>query len=187
MSSISACWPTHLVFGTSTSTWYTNAKVQAQYQAYIKAVVSRYSSSAAIFAWELANEPRCKGCTTSVITGWGKQASYTILIKLLTTHLHSHKDKRIHQKPRPQSYGDPWRWGFHEWWRWWQLSLHDGWGNWLWSQPQNSSKQFCKVPERIALIRLQTLDFGVFHLYPTQCTIFISLLSAPALTISQGA
>ncbi|RDL37498.1 putative Mannan endo-1,4-beta-mannosidase A [Venustampulla echinocandica] len=62
-------------YGTSISTWYTDSKVQAQYQAYIKAVVSRYSSSTAIFAWELANEPRCKGCSTSVITNWATKTS----------------------------------------------------------------------------------------------------------------
>jgi mannan endo-1,4-beta-mannosidase len=49
-------------FGGNTSTWYTNAAAQAQYQAYIKAVVSRYKTSTAVFAWELANEPRCSGC-----------------------------------------------------------------------------------------------------------------------------
>ena len=49
-------------FGGNTSTWYTNQAAQTQYQAYIKAVVSRYSTSTAVFAWELANEPRCSGC-----------------------------------------------------------------------------------------------------------------------------
>ncbi|OWO99853.1 hypothetical protein B2J93_6908 [Marssonina coronariae] len=33
-------------------------------------VVARYESSTAVFAWELANEPRCNGCDTSVLTGW---------------------------------------------------------------------------------------------------------------------
>jgi mannan endo-1,4-beta-mannosidase len=49
-------------FGGNTSTWYTNTAAQSQYRAYIKAVVSRYSTSTAVFAWELANEPRCSGC-----------------------------------------------------------------------------------------------------------------------------
>ena len=51
-------------FGGNASTWYTNTAAQAQYQAYISAVVSRYKSSSAVFAWELANEPRCSGCDT---------------------------------------------------------------------------------------------------------------------------
>jgi len=49
-------------FGGSASTWYTNTAAQAQYQKYIEAVVSRYKTSTAVFAWELANEPRCSGC-----------------------------------------------------------------------------------------------------------------------------
>jgi mannan endo-1,4-beta-mannosidase len=55
---------------TSNAEWYTSEKAQAQYQAYIKAVVSRYSSSPAIFAWELANEPRCNGCDLDVMSNW---------------------------------------------------------------------------------------------------------------------
>ncbi|KAJ5481176.1 mannan endo-1-4-beta-mannosidase F [Penicillium diatomitis] len=62
-------------FGGSATTWYTNTVAQTTYQAYIKAVVSRYISSPAIFAWELANEPRCKGCDTSVIYDWAKATS----------------------------------------------------------------------------------------------------------------
>ena len=50
--------------------WYTSDKAQAQYQKYIEAVVSRYPSSSAIFAWELANEPRCTDCEPSVLEGW---------------------------------------------------------------------------------------------------------------------
>lgn len=55
---------------TSNAEWYTSEKAQAQYKAYIKAVVSRYSSSPAIFAWELANEPRCNGCDLKVMSDW---------------------------------------------------------------------------------------------------------------------
>lgn len=62
-------------FGGSATTWYTNTEIQAAYQAYIKAVVSRYSKSPAIFAWELGNEPRCHGCNTSVITNWATTTS----------------------------------------------------------------------------------------------------------------
>ena len=62
-------------FGGSKTGWYTNAKAQAQYQAYIKAVVSRYINSPAIFAWELANESRCSGCSTDVITKWATTTS----------------------------------------------------------------------------------------------------------------
>jgi mannan endo-1,4-beta-mannosidase len=37
-------------FGGSKTTWYTNQAAQAQYKQYIKAVVSRYAESTAIFA-----------------------------------------------------------------------------------------------------------------------------------------
>ena len=55
--------------------WYTSSEAQATYQAYIEAVVSRYSTSTAIFAWELMNEPRCHGCDTSVLTSWAATTS----------------------------------------------------------------------------------------------------------------
>lgn len=54
-------------FGGSATSWYTDSTSQTQYQTYIKAVVSRYVSSTAIFAWELANEARCSGCDTYVL------------------------------------------------------------------------------------------------------------------------
>jgi mannan endo-1,4-beta-mannosidase len=49
-------------FGGNTSTWYTNEAAQAQYQAYIQAVVTRYLGATAVFAWELARQPQCLGC-----------------------------------------------------------------------------------------------------------------------------
>jgi len=55
--------------------WYNNTKAQTQYRKYIKAVVSRYIDSKAVFSWELANEPRCNGCDTSIMTTWIKQTS----------------------------------------------------------------------------------------------------------------
>ncbi|TVY16294.1 Mannan endo-1,4-beta-mannosidase A [Lachnellula arida] len=58
-------------YGLSSNTaWYNSSAAQAQYQKYIAAVVARYKTSKNIFAWELANEPRCNGCATSVITSW---------------------------------------------------------------------------------------------------------------------
>lgn len=60
--------------GTKTS-WYTNTAIQTAYRAYIKAVVDRFKNSPAVFAWELANEPRCNGCATSVLYDWIKSTS----------------------------------------------------------------------------------------------------------------
>ncbi|KAK3318976.1 glycoside hydrolase superfamily [Apodospora peruviana] len=62
-------------FGGSKEGWYTNSKAQAQYKKYIEAVVKRYVNSPAVFAWELANEPRCKGCNTDVIYKWATEIS----------------------------------------------------------------------------------------------------------------
>jgi mannan endo-1,4-beta-mannosidase len=61
--------------GSTHQDWYQSSTIQAQYQKYIKTVVSRYSNSSAVFAWELANEPRCNGCATSVITQWATTTS----------------------------------------------------------------------------------------------------------------
>jgi len=57
-------------FGGNATTWFTDAKSQQVYRDYIRVVVERYKASTAIFAWELANEPRCHGCATDVITNW---------------------------------------------------------------------------------------------------------------------
>lgn len=65
-------------FGGSKEGFYTNDAMQAAYRAYIKAVISRYSDSTAIFAWELANEPRCQGCETTVLYNWIESTSQYI-------------------------------------------------------------------------------------------------------------
>ena len=62
-------------FGGNATTWFTDEPSQRAYRKYIEAVVSRYRGSPAIFAWELANEPRCHGCNTSVITKWVSRTS----------------------------------------------------------------------------------------------------------------
>lgn len=63
------------VFGGTVEDWYTNEDAQAQYRTYVETVVNRFKDSSAIFAWELANEPRCSGCETSVIYDWAKSTS----------------------------------------------------------------------------------------------------------------
>jgi mannan endo-1,4-beta-mannosidase len=73
-------------FGGSLTSWYTDDESQAAYQNYIKTVISRYIDSPAIFAWELANEPRCSSCNVSVIHDW--VASTSAFIKSIdSTHL----------------------------------------------------------------------------------------------------
>ncbi|KLU81389.1 mannan endo-1,4-beta-mannosidase 1 [Magnaporthiopsis poae ATCC 64411] len=62
-------------FGGDHNGWFTNAAAQAQYRAYIRAVVSRYAKSPSIFSWQLANEPRCRFCSTDVIYKWADETS----------------------------------------------------------------------------------------------------------------
>lgn len=59
----------------SNEQWYGAARCQTIYQNYIRTLVTRYRTSTAVFAWELANEPRCKGCQTSVLTNWIRKTS----------------------------------------------------------------------------------------------------------------
>lgn len=74
------------VFACNGTTFYTNEDAQAAYWNYISFIVNRYSSSSAIFAWELGNEPRCNGCDPSIITNWA--ASTSAYIKSLdATHM----------------------------------------------------------------------------------------------------
>jgi mannan endo-1,4-beta-mannosidase len=63
---------------TDHNAFYSNENIQKAYRQYIKAVVSRYTNSPAVFAWELANEPRCKGCDTEVLYQWIKSTSQYI-------------------------------------------------------------------------------------------------------------
>jgi hypothetical protein len=73
-------------YGVAKKDFYTNANVQTQYKKYIATLVNRYKASTSIFAWELANEPRCPGCATSVITNWA--TSISAYIKSLdSTHM----------------------------------------------------------------------------------------------------
>ena len=63
-------------FGGTHNSWFSDARSQAAYQAWIKFVIRRYKSSCAIFSYELMNEPRCSGCGTSdVIYNWAKTTS----------------------------------------------------------------------------------------------------------------
>jgi mannan endo-1,4-beta-mannosidase len=64
--------------GRSNLDWYRSDAIQVQYQKYINIVVGRYLNNPAIFAWELANEPRCQGCNTNVITQWARNTAYYI-------------------------------------------------------------------------------------------------------------
>ena len=43
--------------------FYTDTSVKTAFKNYIRTFVSRYVNEPTIMAWELANEPRCRGST----------------------------------------------------------------------------------------------------------------------------
>ncbi|KAF7339387.1 Glycoside hydrolase family 5 protein [Mycena sanguinolenta] len=52
----------HIMPGASThDVFYTDPRMIASYQRYVKTIVNRYKDSPAIFAWEMMNEARCLG------------------------------------------------------------------------------------------------------------------------------
>ncbi|KAG6888688.1 hypothetical protein C0995_006678 [Termitomyces sp. Mi166 len=64
--------------------FYTDARIIASFQRYVKTIVNRYKDSANIFAWELVNEARCLGdlpagpnCVpgSNIIYNWYQQQS----------------------------------------------------------------------------------------------------------------
>ncbi|KAL2133932.1 hypothetical protein VTI74DRAFT_1350 [Chaetomium olivicolor] len=77
--------------------FYTSPKIKDAYKRYVKAMVTRYKDSPTIFAWELANEPRCGAdgvrnlprsdkCTPAVLSAWIAEMSAYIK-KLDSNHL----------------------------------------------------------------------------------------------------
>jgi len=57
--------------------FFTNQSLIAAFQNYLDVVVARYANSTTLFAWEIANDPRCNGtqptsptCATTDLTSW---------------------------------------------------------------------------------------------------------------------
>ncbi|KAF9562440.1 glycoside hydrolase [Agrocybe pediades] len=70
--------------GHSHDVFYTDPRIVASYQRYVRTIVNRYKNSPNIFAWEMMNEARCLGdlpagpnCVpgTELLTKWYKQQS----------------------------------------------------------------------------------------------------------------
>ncbi|TFK66523.1 glycoside hydrolase family 5 protein [Pluteus cervinus] len=119
--------------------FYTNANVKTAYKNYIKTFVGRYVNEPGILAWELANEPRCKGttgttsgsCTPATITAWAKEM--TAYIKSIdSNHLVGVGDEGFFNQPGAPTY--PYQGG-------------DG-------------------IDFDANLAISTVDFGTFHSYP---------------------
>lgn len=124
-------------FGANATEWFTDATSQAVYRNYVDVVVSRYRSSPAVFAWELANEPRCAGCDTSVVTSWAAATSARIK-GLDARHLVTLGDEGWFAPPAGGGGGGD------------LTSAYDGSSGVDW----------------VANLGIPTLDYGVFHLYP---------------------
>lgn len=121
--------------------FYENSEIIAAYENYIKEFVSRYTTSPAILAWELGNEPRCSSDTTSAssacdvtgstITAWAKTIS-TYIKSVDPNHLVAMGDEGWFEDANPISY------------------------------PYAPSVGI----NFTANMEISTLDFGTLHLYP---------------------
>ncbi|KAF9469516.1 CEL4a mannanase [Collybia nuda] len=119
--------------------FYTNAAIQTAFKNYIKTFVGRYVNEPTIMAWELANEPRCKGstgtwsgsCTPATITAWAKSISAYIK-SIDSNHLVGLGDEGFYNQPGAPTY--PYQGG--------------------------------EGVDFDANLAITTLDFGTFHSYP---------------------
>ncbi|HEX6290786.1 MAG TPA: cellulose binding domain-containing protein [Herpetosiphonaceae bacterium] len=127
--------------------FYTDARVKQAYKNWAAHLINRvnsitgvrYRDDPAIFAWELANEPRCINankptsgtCTTTTITNWTSEMSAYIK-QLDPNHMVAVGDE-----------------GFLNWGRGsdWPYNAADG-------------------VDFEALLRIPSIDFGTYHLYP---------------------
>lgn len=89
--------------GSGHSSFYTDAAIQDAYKNYVTTIVNRYKNSPAIFAWELANEPRCNGCDTAIITEWASNMS-AFVKSLDASHYVVLGDEGFFNRPDDPSY-----------------------------------------------------------------------------------
>ncbi|CAE6465636.1 unnamed protein product [Rhizoctonia solani] len=91
--------------------FYTDATVKNAFKKYISGFVGRYKNEPTIMAWELANEPRCKGstgtstgtCTTKTITEWATEMSKYIK-SIAPNHLVAIGDEGFYNQPGASTY-----------------------------------------------------------------------------------
>ncbi|KAJ7054471.1 CEL4a mannanase [Mycena amicta] len=125
--------------GQTHDVFYTNPTIIAAFKTYVQAVVSRYVNEPTIMAWELANEPRCGGSNT--------QASSSCTVSTITTWATTMSAfiKSIDSN-HLVALGDE---GFF-------------------NEPGNSDfvYQGTLGIDFAANMKISTLDFGTFHMYP---------------------
>lgn len=120
--------------------FYTNTDVKDAFKNYVKTFVGRYVNEPGILAWELANEPRCRGttgttsgsCTTTTITNWVQEMSAYIK-SLDSNHLVAIGDEGFYNQPSAPTY------------------------------PYQGSEGV----DFDANLIISSIDFGTFHSYPT--------------------
>ena len=125
--------------------FYTAPEVRAAYKGWVATLVNRknsvngklYRDDPAIFSWELANEPRCKG-TGSATSGWTNQTLVT-WVEEMTSYLRSLDQNHM------ISIGDE---GF----------LDGGGDHWAYRANDGVDHE--------AMTAVKDVDFGTFHLYP---------------------
>lgn len=140
-------------FGGSQTSWYTNSDAQSAYRNYIAAVVARYIDSPAVFAWELANEPRCNGCDTSVIYNWVKSTSAYIK-SLDSKHMVCIGDGQLDSSFYQSLLANSW--------------CTEGFG----LDVESDGSYPYTVTEGLNFtmnLAIDTIDFGTLHLYPDSC------------------
>ncbi|KAJ7282395.1 glycoside hydrolase [Mycena rebaudengoi] len=125
--------------GQSHDLFYTNPTVVAAFKAYVRTVVTRYVNEPGIMAWELANEPRCKGsntgssatCTPATITAWASNLS-AFIKSIDSNHLVGIGDEGFYNQPGSADY--PYQGG--------------------------------EGIDFAANLKISTIDFGTVHAYP---------------------
>lgn len=143
--------------------FFYNEKIISVFKEYVKAIVTRYKDSPAIFAWELGtysllfldrvltksspgNELRCgadgtrnlprspSGCNVQVVTKWADELS-TYVKSLDPDHLVTFGDEGFFNDANPADPSD------------WAYTGADG-------------------VDFVENLKLESIDFGTFHLYP---------------------
>ena len=129
--------------------FYTDARIKQDYKNWITHLLNRtntvtgvvYKNDPTIFAWELANEPRCINaslptsgtCTADTLTGWAGEMS-TFIKSIDRNHMVSVGDEGFHPGTGSNS-GQ------------WPYNVTDG-------------------VDHARLTALPNIDFGTYHLYP---------------------
>jgi len=120
--------------------FYTDERVIDAYKNYIEAFVGRYVNEPTIMAWELANEPRCRGTANST-TGTCTPATITNRVEEISDYIKSIDCNHL------VAIGDE---GFY-------------------NEPSAATKPYWghEGIDFDANLAISTIDFGTFHSYPT--------------------